>query len=62
MLLPATTVILSSMPYSAALAVEERQYGETVWVALRARGSEWSLLTPDEAIQVAKSWLEKYLK
>jgi hypothetical protein len=50
------------MPYSAALAVEERQYGETVWVALRARGSEWSLLTPDEAIQVAKSWLEKYLK
>jgi hypothetical protein len=54
--------ILTTMPNSAALVVEERRYGDKTWVALRARGSEWSMLTPDEAIQVAKSWLEKYSK
>jgi hypothetical protein len=54
--------ILTTMPFSAALAVEERHYGDKTWVALRARGAEWSMLTPDEAIQLAKSWLEKYSK
>jgi hypothetical protein len=54
--------ILTTMPHSAALVVEERQYGGTIWVALRARGSEWSMLTPDEAIQLARAWIEKYSK
>jgi hypothetical protein len=56
------TTIMSSMPFSAALASEERMYGETTWVALRARGSEWSLLSPDEAIEVARAWIERYAK
>jgi hypothetical protein len=54
--------IMTTMPYSAALAVEERKFGETVWVALRARGSEWSMLTPDEAVSIARAWIEKYTK
>jgi hypothetical protein len=56
------TTLVTTMPYSAALATEERRHGETVWVALRARGPEWAMLTPDEAVQVAKSWLERYSK
>ena len=44
-------------PYS----VEERVvHGETRWVAIRARGSEWSWLTPDEAARIGREWVEKY--
>jgi hypothetical protein len=52
--------ILTTMPFSAALVVEERRYGDKTWVALRARGAEWSMLTPDEAIEVGRAWIEKY--
>jgi hypothetical protein len=41
-------------------AVEEHVAGETVWVALRARGAEWSWLTPDEAVRLGREWVEKY--
>jgi hypothetical protein len=44
------------------LAVEERQSGGAVWVALRARSAIWSWLTPEEAVQIAKEWIEKYSK
>jgi hypothetical protein len=44
-------------PYSA----EERIVGgETVWVAIRARGAEWSWLTPAEAAHLGRQWVEKY--
>jgi hypothetical protein len=56
------TTLVTTMPYSSAMASEERRHGKTVWVALRARGPEWALLTPDEAVQVATSWLERYSK
>ena len=34
--------------------------GDTVWVAIRARGAEWSWLTPDEAVALGRQWLEAY--
>ncbi len=41
--------------------VEERVVqGETVWVAIRARGAEWSWLTPAEAARLGRQWVEKY--
>jgi hypothetical protein len=42
------------------IAVEEHVHGDTTWVALRSRGAEWSWLTPDEALELARGWLEKY--
>ena len=42
-------------------AIEERIVrGETLWIAIRARGAEWSWLTPQEAVAIALAWLEKY--
>jgi hypothetical protein len=41
--------------------VEERiVQGDTVWVAIRARGAEWSWLTPAEAARLGRQWVEKY--
>jgi hypothetical protein len=50
------------MSNPSPIAVEERQVGNTTWVALRARNAMWFWLTPDEAVEIAKSWLEKYSK
>lgn len=42
-------------------SVEERIVdGDTVWVAIRARGAEWSWLTPAEAAQLGRQWVERY--
>ena len=42
-------------------SVEERIVsGETVWVAIRARGAEWSWLTPAEAARLGQQWVERY--
>ena len=47
----------AAAPYS----IEERIVcGETLWIAIRARGAEWSWLTPKEAVAIARAWLEKY--
>lgn len=48
------------MSNSAPLAVEEHVHGETVWVALRSRGADWSWLTPDEAVRLGREWIAKY--
>jgi len=48
------------MSHVLPLAVEEHVHGETVWVAVRSRGSEWSWLTPDEAVALGRAWIEKY--
>jgi hypothetical protein len=43
------------------VVVEERLIqGETRWVAIRARGAEWSWLTPEEAATIGREWVEKY--
>ena len=45
----------------SAYSVEERVVqGETVWVAIRARGAEWSWLTPSEAARLGQQWVAKY--
>jgi hypothetical protein len=44
-------------PYSVQ---EHVVHGETQWVAIRARGAEWSWLTADEAVTIARAWIEKY--
>jgi hypothetical protein len=45
----------------SAYTVEEKIIqGETLWVAIRARGAEWSWLTPAEAARLGREWVEKY--
>jgi hypothetical protein len=48
------------MSHAGPFAVEEHTHGDTVWVAVRARGADWSWLTPDEAVQLGRHWVEKY--
>jgi hypothetical protein len=48
------------MSQSTPFAVEEHVHGETVWVAVRSRGADWSWLTPEEAVELGRSWIEKY--
>jgi len=50
------------MPQNGAFSVEEHVHGDTVWVAIRARGAEWSWLTPQEAARLGREWVEKYGK
>ena len=40
---------------STALSTEEPE-----WVAIRARGAEWSWLTPAEAAELGRQWVERY--
>jgi hypothetical protein len=44
------------MPFT----VEEHVHGETVWVALRSRGADWSWLTPEEAVELGRAWIARY--
>ncbi len=48
------------MAHSPPLAVEEHVHGDTVWVALRSRGAEWSWLTPDEPVELGRRLIERY--
>ena len=50
------------MPHAiSSYSVEERILdGGTVWVAIRARGAEWSWLTPEEAAHLGQQWVERY--
>jgi hypothetical protein len=50
----------SFMPNIGSVTVEEHMHGETVWVAVRSRGADWSWLKPDEAVELGWSWIEKY--
>jgi hypothetical protein len=49
-----------SMSQVGTLLVEEHVRGDTVWVAIRARGAEWSWLTPQEAARLGREWVDKY--
>jgi hypothetical protein len=42
------------------VSVEEQVHGDTLWVALRARGAEWSWLTPEDALRLAAHWMAAY--
>jgi ketosteroid isomerase-like protein len=48
------------MSHTGPLAVEEHVHGDTVWVAVRARGADWSWLTREEAADLGRHWIEKY--
>ena len=48
------------MQISGSVAVEEHVHGGTLWVAVRARGAEWSWLTPSDALQLAQLWMATY--
>ena len=48
------------MPQPTPFTVEEHQHGDTLWVAIRARGAEWSWLTPQEAARLGREWVQKY--
>jgi hypothetical protein len=49
------------MSYVAPYSIEERVLpGDTRWVAIRARGAEWSWLTPEEAVALGRILLAKY--
>jgi hypothetical protein len=50
------------MPHAiSSYSVEERILdGGTAWVAIRARGAEWSWLTPEEAAHLGQLWVERY--
>jgi hypothetical protein len=42
-------------------SVEERMIdGDTCWIAIRARGAEWSWLTPAEAAHLGQKWVRRY--
>ncbi len=41
-------------------SVEEHVQGGTLWVSIRARGSEWSWLTEDEAAAIGRRWAAQY--
>jgi len=43
-----------------SFAVEEHLHGDTCWVAIRARGADWSWLTPEEAAELGRQWVERY--
>lgn len=43
-----------------AISVEEHQAGDTMWVAVRARGAEWSWLTREDALRLARHWIATY--
>ena len=41
--------------------VEQRLVGEeTRWIAIRARGAEWSFLTPVEAADLGRQLVERF--
>jgi hypothetical protein len=42
------------------VTVQERVVGGVRWIALRARGADWSWLTPQEAAELAREWKERY--
>jgi hypothetical protein len=48
------------MSHASPPAVEEHVHGETVWIAVRARGADWSWMTPQEAVQLGRRLIEKY--
>lgn len=51
---------ITEVRMTQALKVEEHVHGGTVWVAIRARGAEWSWLTQEEAARLGREWAARY--
>ena len=45
---------------SEQVAVQERLVGDVRWIAVRARGADWSWLTPGEAAKLGSDWSKRY--
>jgi hypothetical protein len=43
-----------------SVAVEEHKAGDTTWIAVRARGAEWSWLTREDAVRLARHLIAAY--
>ncbi|HEX2940913.1 MAG TPA: hypothetical protein VHO91_07680 [Rhodopila sp.] len=43
-----------------AVSVEEHISGDTPWIAVRARGADWSWLTREDALRLARRWMVAY--
>ena len=43
-----------------SVSIEEHIHGDTRWVAIRARGAEWSWLTLTDALILAQHWMATY--
>ena len=54
------TEVDTPMSQTGTFSVEEHVHGGTVWVAIRARGADWSWLTPQEAARLGREWVAKY--
>jgi hypothetical protein len=50
------------MSQTGPVTIEEHVHGGTVWIAIRARGAEWSWFTPEEAARVGRDLLDRYGK
>ena len=50
------------MPNPSSISVEERQVAGTHLGGTSGAQPEWTWLTPDEAVEIARTWLEKYSK
>ena len=42
------------------VAVEEHKTGDATWIAVRARGADWSWLTEEDAVCLARHLLATY--
>lgn len=47
-------------PDASHLDCEEYLAGDTLWVRIRARGAEWSWVTPQEAARLGAEWVQRY--
>jgi hypothetical protein len=53
-------ITITEIRMTQAVKVEEHVHGGTVWVAIRARGAEWSWLTQEEAARLGREWAARY--
>jgi hypothetical protein len=53
-------ITIAEIRMAQSVKVEEHIHGGTVWVAIRARGAEWSWLTQEEAARLGREWAARY--
>lgn len=54
------SITITEIRMTQPVKVEEHVHGGTVWVAIRARGAEWSWLTQEEAARLGREWAARY--
>jgi hypothetical protein len=45
---------------AGSIIIDESVYGGTTWVRLRARGADYSLLLPEECVEIGARWVKQY--